>query len=95
MAHSAYATANAALTAYVIWLTTRRRATFFGEAYETPAACETLFEFKAFNPTLGVDEPINNPVPTYFSPSSKWYAWEVRTFHLPIIRAKRWLANVR
>ena len=91
MAHEAYK--NSALVAYLAWMTTRRRVTCMGGSEDCAPAAESLKEFMTFNPVLSSNSI--TPVPTYFSPSSKWYEWEVNTIHLPIIRLKRWWASVR
>lgn len=85
---------NSALVAYVAWLTTRRRVVRMGVSEDCAEAAETLKEFMTFNPVLTSKSV--TPVPTYFSPSSRFYEWEVKTFHLPLIRLKKlWARCVR
>ena len=86
-----YEPAKPMLVHYVHWLLSR--GVVVGSEHFTEPSCG-LTEFEAFNPSWDV-ESVVYPVPTYFSPSSKWYLREVNCIHLPIIRAKRWLANVR
>ena len=83
------------LVFYTGWLTTRRRATYFGATYEVAPVVDTLEEFEAFNPGW-LAKDLTYPVPTYFSPSSRFYALEVKLVHLPWIKLKRtWATCVR
>ena len=90
MGHTTYT--ESALVAYLAWMTTRRRVTCMGGSEDCAPAAESLKEFMTFNPVLTRNSV--TPVPTYFSPSSRFYGWEVRNIHLPIIRLKRAWADL-
>lgn len=86
-------TPKEALKSYVEWLDTQGDISF-GEDRRLFAAIYPSFEeFEAFNPGWRGGRVVH-PVPTYFSPSGRWYAWEVKTIHLPWIRLKRMVGGL-